>query len=31
MHALPVLVEEIIGNAGLLVEEDEGAEVGLLV
>lgn len=31
VHALPVLMEEIIGDAGLLVEEDEGTEVGLLV
>jgi hypothetical protein len=31
MHALPVLVEELVRQAGLLVEEDHGAEVGLLV
>ena len=31
MHTLPVRVEEVVGHLGLLVEEHEGAEVGLLV
>jgi len=31
VHALPVRVEKGVGEAGFLVEEDHGAEVGLLV
>jgi hypothetical protein len=31
VDTLPVVVEEFIGDVGLLVEEDERAEVGLLV
>jgi hypothetical protein len=31
MHALPMLVKELVREARLLVEEDHGAEVGLLI
>ena len=31
VDALPVVVEELVGQARLLVEEDEGAKVRLLV
>jgi hypothetical protein len=31
VHALPMCVEEVVGEAWFLVEEDHDAEVGLLV
>lgn len=31
MHALPVVVEELVSKTRLLVEEDESAEVGLFI